>query len=356
MILTTKTGVWRRRLVTVRHCNKKSIVRHRGVLKEVNFARSLSNEHVLKFLKASITSDRFCILYEAASRGTLYDLIGAKSKLDWIVRFSFLNAIVGGLRYLYSRGLTSHSRLTSQCLYLDAQFVLKVADYGMPSFFNFNQVELWFAKRRPEYNATMIWTAPEVLRDQDGSTGKSVHVYNKSIDIYSFGIILQEVISWGAPYCVQLANGGLTPSEIIRCVHRGHNAEGTLMRPQFDDQLDCDHGMVDLAVRCWAEEQADRMDWNHIKEHLTHTSQIMGFRATGSIVDALLGQVETLTVALSDEISDIQRKIQREHDKYLKTLMLFVPRFVCLNYRPAKIFAALRLTGWRHLSVTHFSA
>ena len=123
------------------------------------------------------------------------------------------------------------------------------------------------------------------------------------------------------------------------------------MRPKFDDQLDCNHGVVDLAVRCWAEEQADRMDWNHIKDHLTHISQIMwltlfylstilreqnepnfflprGFKATGSILDALLGQVETLTVALSDEISEIQRKIQREHDKYLKTLMLFVPRFV----------------------------
>ena len=144
--------------------------------------------------------------------GLFKDLIGSKTKLDWIIRFSFLSDIISGLRYLYSRSLSSHSRLTSQCLYLDSQFVLKVADYGLPSFFNLNQVELWFAKKRPEYNASMIWTAPEVLRDQDGSTGRGLHVYNKSIDIYSFGIILQEVILWGVPYCIQLSRSDITPS------------------------------------------------------------------------------------------------------------------------------------------------
>ena len=45
------------------------------------------------------------------------------------------------------------------------------------------------------YPTELLWTAPEHLRSTDGILGQS-----QKGDIYSFGIILQEIILRAAPY------------------------------------------------------------------------------------------------------------------------------------------------------------
>ena len=60
----------------------------------------------------------------------------------------------------------------------------------------------------PSVLPDLLWTAPEVLR-----SGKhSVHG-NKPADVYSFGIIVQEVVLRGPPYCMLelTAAGGWRP-------------------------------------------------------------------------------------------------------------------------------------------------
>lgn len=45
------------------------------------------------------------------------------------------------------------------------------------------------------YILELLWTAPEHLRNPDGIIG-----YSQKGDVYSFGIILQEIILRAAPY------------------------------------------------------------------------------------------------------------------------------------------------------------
>lgn len=46
--------------------------------------------------------------------------------------------------------------------------------------------------------AELLWTAPELLRDERGAGGHG----SQAGDVFSFAIIMQEVIVRGEPYCM----------------------------------------------------------------------------------------------------------------------------------------------------------
>ena len=82
-----------------------------------------------------------------------------------------------------------HGRLASTCVFVDAHFVAKVGDYGLPSFFQRTMP----ATQDSAFCSTLLWTAPERLQDPfDFPTQEG--------DVYSFGIILSEIIMRERPF------------------------------------------------------------------------------------------------------------------------------------------------------------
>ncbi|MEQ2266179.1 Nitrogen permease reactivator protein [Ameca splendens] len=78
-------------------------------------------------------------------------------------------------------------------------------------------------------------------------------------DVYSFGIILQEVaLRRGAFY---LEGELLSPKEIVDRVILG---EWPCLRPTIDPQSHSPE-LGQLMQRCWAEEPTERPDFNHIR-------------------------------------------------------------------------------------------
>lgn len=76
------------------------------------------------------------MVYEYCSRGSLQDvLIMDDIKLDWSFRLSLLTDLVRAMRYLHSSPVRIHGQLTSRNCVVDARWVLKVTDYGLPSFY-----------------------------------------------------------------------------------------------------------------------------------------------------------------------------------------------------------------------------
>ena len=122
-------------------------------------------------------------------------LLDAQHKMDWTIRFSLINDIVKALYYIHpSPTVVCHGRLTSCCCYVDSRFVLKVADYGLNSFFELSVAEAWATKRSVNYFSNMLWSAPEHIRLNLAYGSEPVKPPSKPGDIYSFGIIIQEVI------------------------------------------------------------------------------------------------------------------------------------------------------------------
>ncbi|KAJ8414642.1 hypothetical protein AAFF_G00038440 [Aldrovandia affinis] len=168
--------------------------------------KDLRNENVNPFLGFFADGGLFAVVTEYCSRGSLQDLLRNDDvKLDWMFKSSLLLDLIKGMKYLHHRDF-AHSRLNSRNCVVDGRFVLKITDYG------YNELlESQKAPRDMLPPEDLFWTAPELLRELETS-----HKGTLKGDVYSFAIILQEVVVRGLPYCML----GLAPAEIIRKVKK----------------------------------------------------------------------------------------------------------------------------------------
>uniref|UniRef100_A0A8C7YJ97 guanylate cyclase n=1 Tax=Oryzias sinensis TaxID=183150 RepID=A0A8C7YJ97_9TELE len=163
--------------------------------------KDLRNENVNPFLGFFLDCSMFAVVTEHCSRGSLQDLLRNEDvKLDWMFKSSLLLDLIKGMKYLHHREFP-HGRLKSRNCVVDGRFVLKITDYG------FN--ELLESQKAPVEEPPpeeLYWTAPELLRDLT-----HFHKGTYKGDVYSFSIILQEVVVRGPPYCML----GLPPEGML---------------------------------------------------------------------------------------------------------------------------------------------
>ncbi|KAJ7410767.1 Retinal guanylyl cyclase 2 [Pitangus sulphuratus] len=168
--------------------------------------KDLRHENVNLFLGFFSDCGIFAIVTEYCSRGSLEDLLRNEDmKLDWMFKSSLVMDLIKGIRYLHHRDF-AHGRLKSRNCVVDGRFVLKITDYGYNELLEAQKCP--YVQPSPE---ELLWTAPELLRDPDmrrKGTFKG--------DIYSFAIILQEVVARGPPYCTS----ELSAEEIIKKVKK----------------------------------------------------------------------------------------------------------------------------------------
>jgi guanylate cyclase 2F len=87
--------------------------------------------------------NRTAMVFEFCSRGSLQDvLIMDEIKLDWSFRLSLLTDLVRGMRYLHASPMRVHGGLTSRNCVVDARWVLKITDYGLPSFYESQGIQV----------------------------------------------------------------------------------------------------------------------------------------------------------------------------------------------------------------------
>uniref|UniRef100_A0A673YE49 Guanylate cyclase n=1 Tax=Salmo trutta TaxID=8032 RepID=A0A673YE49_SALTR len=245
-----KTGYYKANIVAIKYINRKRIELTRNVLFELKHMRDIQNEHLTRFIGACIDPPNICIITEYCPRGSLQDIMENESiTLDWMFRYSLINDIVKGMAFLHNSVIVSHGNLKSSNCVVDNRFVLKITDYGLSSFRTESNTDDAHA-----YYARKLWMAPELLRLESPppcGTQKG--------DVYSFGIILQEVaLRHGAFY---LEGEPLSPKEIMDRVALG---EWPCLRPAVNPQIHSQE-LGQLMQRCWAEEPTERPEFNHIK-------------------------------------------------------------------------------------------
>uniref|UniRef100_A0A8C7LGD8 LIM domain kinase 2 n=1 Tax=Oncorhynchus kisutch TaxID=8019 RepID=A0A8C7LGD8_ONCKI len=167
-------------------------------LKEVKVMRSLEHPHVLKFIGVLYKDKRLNLITEFIEGGTLKDFIGDMDQFPWEQRVSFAKGIASGMAYLHSMSIIHRDLNSHNCLVkLDNTVV--VADFGLSRLMVeevkqpppeklvnkkrvFRRID---RKKRYTVVGNPYWMAPEMLN------GKR---YDEKVDIFSFGIVLCEII------------------------------------------------------------------------------------------------------------------------------------------------------------------
>ena len=99
-----------------------------------------------------------------------------------------------GMAYLHSSAIHSHGGLSSANCLVDSRWALKVSGFGLHGLRPPPEERDEYA-----YHRDLLWSAPELLRlpaDQRPASG------TQKADVYSFAIILQEIIYRALPYFV----------------------------------------------------------------------------------------------------------------------------------------------------------
>jgi len=141
-----------------------------------------------------------------------------------------------GMHFLHSSGIV-HRDFKSLNLLLDSKWNLKVADFGLTRF----KSSLKAQRKQEALMCSIPWTAPEVLEDQE-------NVDYSLADVYSFGVIMWEMVSRRDPYT------DLSPAQIAVRVIRDD------LRPNLDEKIldECSPAYVELMQMCWSRDHVSR--------------------------------------------------------------------------------------------------
>uniref|UniRef100_A0A8C2DJR7 Guanylate cyclase n=1 Tax=Cyprinus carpio TaxID=7962 RepID=A0A8C2DJR7_CYPCA len=307
--LFAKTGYFKGNLVAIKHVNKKRIELTRQVLFELKHMRDVQFNHLTRFIGACIDPPNICIVTEYCPRGSLQDILENESiNLDWMFRYSLINDIVKGMNYLHNSYIGSHGNLKSSNCVVDSRFVLKIADYGLASFRLCCENEDSHA-----LYAKKLWTAPELLiydRHPPQGTQKG--------DVYSFGIILQEIALRNGPFYVEGMD--LSPKEIIQKVRNGQKP---YFRPTTDNSRHCEELTI-LMEGCWAEDPAERPDFSHIKIFIAKFNK----EGSTSILNNLLSRMEQYANNLENLVEERTQAYLEEKRKAENLLYQILPHSV----------------------------
>lgn len=197
-------------------------------LHEIIVMSNLRHPNILMFLGASIRPPNLCCVTEFLVLGSLDNVLKMYPKLDWKVRLNMATECARGLLYLHSQNPPIlHRDLKSMNVLVDKNFHIKLADFGIST------------EKSTNLNSkvgTLNWLSPEILNG-------SVSVYHESADIYSFGLILWELISGRIPY------EGKSNLQILRMIDM-HELESI---PENANPV-----YADLIKSCWRSDPTKR--------------------------------------------------------------------------------------------------
>jgi len=143
------------------------------------------------------------------------------------------------MAYLHSRGVI-HRDVKSSNMLVASDFTVKIGDFG------FSRIKA--DNHTMTMCGTVAWTAPEIFQ---GS------LYSEKADVYSYGIILWEIIFRKKPW------DGMHSMRVTNYVSDGKRP------PLTDMRTDTPQDIVSLMQTCWGQDPATRPTFTQIIQTLT---------------------------------------------------------------------------------------
>ncbi|GJW30358.1 kinase-like domain, phloem protein 2-like protein [Tanacetum coccineum] len=227
------------------------------------------------------------LVYELASKGSLEDYLGNNDKMTnitWIQRLKICLDIAHGLNYIHTntdqdKQKIIHRDIKSANILLGENWEAKIADFGLSKLHPADQDASTF-------DASTIAGTPMYFDPEYQNSGK----LNKKSDIYSFGVVLFEILTGRLAYDF---DNGIAP------IARHHFEKGTLME------------IVDRKIKEETDEHVFSLSKGPDKESLEIFSEI-AFRC--------LAETQVQRPTIDVVINELKRalKCQENHKDNLK--------------------------------------
>nr|ABF72018.1 protein kinase family protein [Musa acuminata] len=216
---------------------------------ELALLQQIRHPNVVQFLGAVTQSSPMMIVTEYLRKGDLRAYLNRKRTLRPSSAVLFALDIARGMNYLHEHKPEAiiHRDLEPSNILRDDSGHLKVADFGVSKLL---KVAKTVKEERPLtcLDTSCRYVAPEVFLNEE---------YDTKVDVFSFALILQEMIEGCPPFSYKQDNE--VPKAYV-----------SKQRPPFRaPPKQYGHGLKELIEHCWSENPADRPTFREIIDRLS---------------------------------------------------------------------------------------
>uniref|UniRef100_A0A3B5A5B8 Tyrosine-protein kinase receptor n=1 Tax=Stegastes partitus TaxID=144197 RepID=A0A3B5A5B8_9TELE len=224
--------------------------------REAELLTNLQHEHIVTFYGVCVESDPLIMVFEYMKHGDLNKFLshgpdavlmadGQHSILVELTQSQMLHIaqqIAAGMVYLASQHFVHRDLATRNCL-VGENLLVKIGDFGMSR-------DVYSTDYYRVGGHTMLpirWMPPESIMYRRFTTES---------DVWSLGVVLWEIFTYGKQPWYQLSNNEL---QVIECITQGR----VLQRPRT-----CPKEVYDLMLGCWQREPYMRLNIKEIHSML----------------------------------------------------------------------------------------
>lgn len=230
---------WKGEFVAVKLIEQES--EKSAFTREVRQLSRVSHPNIIALYGACTRKPHVCLVMEYAEGGSLYNVLHCRPKPRYTTAhaMSWARQTAEGVAYLHNMDpIMIHRDLKPPNLLLKSGgTLLKICDFGTVA-----DKATWMTNNR----GSAAWMAPEVFESSR---------YSEKCDVFSFGIILWEVLSREQPF----KDIELTFS-ILWNVHKGN-------RPPLIDG--CPKPIEELMTSCWSKNPSERPGMDYVVQVMT---------------------------------------------------------------------------------------
>lgn len=244
-------AMWRKKFIVAVKTIETDAEKKAFVVEAQQLSR-ISHPNIIKLYGACTTQDPVCLVMEYAEGGSLYNLLHwthptqpapiytASHVMSWALQCA------RGVEYLHGikpKGIIHRDLKPPNLLLTKCGTLIKICDFGTAC-----DMKTYMTNNK----GSAAWMAPEVFEGNN---------YTEKCDVFSFGIILWEMITRRKPYEDM---SGFNAFRIMWAVHNG-------TRPPLIAGIP--KPVEDLMTSCWDKEPSKRPSFTRIAKILQHLVQ-----------------------------------------------------------------------------------
>ena len=183
------------------------------IYNEIKIHKKLKHENIIRLYYTSEDEETIKILLEYAKKGDLYNLIQEEKGFSEEKAYKYFIQVVNAVNFLHSNNII-HRDIKPENILITENDTAKLCDFGWAKEITLNN--------RSTFCGTMEYMAPEIVGSEN---------YDYSVDIWSLGILLYELIMGNSPFrstkdkntMVQIKKHlSMTMKQMILSLHNWH--------------------------------------------------------------------------------------------------------------------------------------
>ncbi|KAM4831413.1 tyrosine-protein kinase Srms isoform X2 [Urocitellus parryii] len=234
-------GLWQGSVPVAVKTMKSANMKMADLAKEIEALKTLRHERLIRLYAVCSDGEPVYIVMELMCKGSLQSYLGSPEgqALSLPLLLSFTCQVAEGMGYLEEQRVV-HRDLAARNVLVGNDLTCKVADFGLARLLKDDVYSPSSGFKIP-----VKWTAPEAA---------NYRVFTQKSDIWSFGILLYEIFTFGqCPY------EGMSNQETLRQISRGY---------RLPCPAACPAEVYTLMLRCWKDSPEERPTFAMLWEKL----------------------------------------------------------------------------------------